>query len=1562
MKKHLKIFSLILSSAFVLAGCDDFEPNWPNDMALPDVSTLDIDTPWKDYSVPCASITLGKGENAVNLNKGETFEYSYTVEPRNATLSSLVWESDNPGVATVSNGVLTAVSGGSANITVTSGDAIARSRVKVTVPITDFEVTNKNLSLDLNGQVQIESVFTPADTTQNKLSYEVVGGVVSVSDTGLISASEATGDVTINVTNEFLNKVEVVNVSVSDQWKYVNDLVLSLNGGGSDVEVTKSGTINCEVVPADASTLAKYNKVEFKEKKANEEDPSYLNINKDTGEFTVLEKPTSNKVSVIASLYDERANNTVEKEFELNIFEVTATAISLGGDSHATIELDNDESSATKPSSYQLNYAYTLSEPSYEAPSRGHIVYSTSDNSVAKVSSTGLVELVGINPTNGNATARITVTDTNYNVSDYVDVHNTIYAKSVAISKSGEFYLDESIEISASVTPANTSDSLVWDYDNTLGHTFVEDGNKLTITCNNLDDEVVVKAHVGLAESNEITLTPKEREIDFEYGKTYIVGNRNYKTGESKPTADGLGSWSRAKYAYVMTDKTGNANALYEYKSTLTFEEGDTWKIRENVSDWRDVEGYAGEDELRHKIGYYKVTEGAFATGQMGVTNDDDKNIVVNEAGTYDIYYAFYMNESTPAEGWYEVFVEEHGMKLSSSSVHAKLGTESSIVASNWDGTLLVEDVDSAFIEVDLNATTGVITITPVATGNTSFKVKDDVKEITVSVEIKEGSSAAVTEYYIRGTAANDWSTLSADYVLRASADANNRGEILDVYLKEGSFKIAKADWSESWGYKYKNDDEEQEHVTIIGSAASKFGPDESSSDNNIKCLVAGYYNIYLTVNNYISIVSVGGDDPIIQQSPYYVRGTAVGSWDALEANKMDLDDGNKAVIHGISLTSGGEFKIASADWSQVWGYYYDDRATVIGGAAGYFEEAESDQNIKCKLSGKYDIYLTNENYISIEFAAFNITSTSGTIEAGESYVVNALHLNGTFSYDVTVGDATVTIDGAQATITSNTVGEATILFSDDSSDEPVTFTLSVVAAVAKNRQYIETKSWFNSGASNEQVFVYAYKDGSDPMEENASFPGEEASWVKDLADGKKLFYFDIPETYDSFIVTKVVDGAPTYQTVDVSIASLSGDNCIYLGDQPENTGIKVEVGHYSFALGLTSDSATITSGGSAHVTIENSIGDVSYVVTPADSATVVIENNVATISSEVVGTSTITFSDESLSSPVSFTLTVEESGVKTRQYIETKSWFNSGAANEHVYVYAFKAGSSPMVENASFPGEEATYVKDLADSKKLFYFDISETFDSFIVSKVEGETKTYQTVDITISELGGENCIYLGNQPENVETKVEIGHYDYVLGLSESSGTISSGNSTSVTIQNYLGELSYEVSPEGSATVNIVDGVATISSSTVGTTNITFSDESSSSAVVYTLTVTAPVETRTQYIETKGWFNSGASNEHVYVYAFKKGSSPMQDNATFPGEEATWVKDLSDGKKIFVFEIPTIYDTFIVSKVVDGEGKTSQTVDISITDLGTNNCIYLVSDTFVADNAAIGCYPYIPS
>ena len=84
------------------------------------------------YEAPVVDVTgITLDQDAIELNEGETATIEATVTPENATDKTVTWTSSDENVATVVNGVVTAVAGGEAVITAQVGEFTATCTVTV---------------------------------------------------------------------------------------------------------------------------------------------------------------------------------------------------------------------------------------------------------------------------------------------------------------------------------------------------------------------------------------------------------------------------------------------------------------------------------------------------------------------------------------------------------------------------------------------------------------------------------------------------------------------------------------------------------------------------------------------------------------------------------------------------------------------------------------------------------------------------------------------------------------------------------------------------------------------------------------------------------------------------------------------------------------------------------------------------------------------------------------------------------------------------------------------------------------------------------------------------------------------------------------------------------------------------------------------------------------------------------------------------------------------------------------------------------------------------------------
>ena len=98
--------------------------------------------------VPVESITIS--QSSVTLVEGQSVYLTATVYPQDATDKTVVWSSSQPGIVSVENGSITALSKGQATITASSGDFSASCDVTV-LSEADLDLEN-NVSVRLSSQ------------------------------------------------------------------------------------------------------------------------------------------------------------------------------------------------------------------------------------------------------------------------------------------------------------------------------------------------------------------------------------------------------------------------------------------------------------------------------------------------------------------------------------------------------------------------------------------------------------------------------------------------------------------------------------------------------------------------------------------------------------------------------------------------------------------------------------------------------------------------------------------------------------------------------------------------------------------------------------------------------------------------------------------------------------------------------------------------------------------------------------------------------------------------------------------------------------------------------------------------------------------------------------------------------------------------------------------------------------------------------------------------------------------------------------------------------------------
>lgn len=918
-----------------------------------------IDTPWTDYTMPATGIEFAYGEESISLQKGETHTYQYTILPRGATANSLNWFTYDENVATVNQGVVTAVGGGQTTITASSPenafDPVELS-VNVVVPLKDFSLTIPN-KLDWDGQYRFDVTYDPADTTETALKYEIVESsvenLVSVNEQGVVTTYSQNGTAKLKVTGgenivkEYtlsVNSIAVSSVSIAD--------------AGHELEVNHSLQLAATVSPSDARDLA-VSGVKYYSK-----NPEIASVNEGSGLVTALKAGN-------AVIYAE-CGGVKSADYAIEVYKVNATSVNI---TTADFTLTN---AAQGELSKQLEYTLVLDRAGHDKPSAASVLFASSNERVATVDENGLVTATG--PGTAEISVQVVQEDVAV-IEDSVNVNVNIVSTALNITGGNSFYNDSTLTLTAVLTPANVSNSDVsWSVTPknivSLSSTV---GSSVTLTPVNNDatGEVKVTATNINGASGELVVTVNERPSLFTAGHHYIVGSALYNSGESV-RVDGKSSWTTAKYAYEFSYAISDPTVYEQYKGTIKFQAGDQFKYFIGADYWVPVYEEFGENR-----GYHIEQAGennAFVKGQMRfvaeneshefvVSDAADANIEVVEAGWYDLYAKLYKNED--GSNWYSLYIEKVP-NLSVEINEIKMGLEESyqIKAHNWIGNL-VYSIKSGEDLITLSPT-GLVTGKGVA-GTAVVTVNDD-RNVPVDVTfiLKAGEHVGKTIYL------NANGMFDTDNVVAFIHSWGGTSEAADTMMNkvEGQSIIysatipldhVKLDFvrcpegstSLEWELIY-NQSKDQDIPTDGKDMFTMTGWTEEQDDSH-RTYLDGSWSVFdasqvYEIDSGSGEQGQGGEDP---HGNAYIMYGADPTWNYLT---LVENPGNPDEMMGsLNLEANTEFviKMGEDDWRHFENNKYASSAKVVEGSAS--NEEGTEHNFKASVDGIYSFYILKD-------------------------------------------------------------------------------------------------------------------------------------------------------------------------------------------------------------------------------------------------------------------------------------------------------------------------------------------------------------------------------------------------------------------------------------------------------------------------------------------------------------------------------------------------------------------------------------------------------------------------
>lgn len=184
---------------------------------------------------PVTSIALSETNIELGINQTKTL--TATILPKEGSFPAVVWSSADTKIATVSNGVITAVGAGTTTITAECGGKKATCTVKVVKPFSSvsFDATSKTLFK--NESVKLNVSYSPSDANASK---ELIWSssntkVATVDNNGVVTAlSAGTAKITAKLKG---NKSISANCTVQ-----VNSYIVTFDTkGGSSVAAVECG-------------------------------------------------------------------------------------------------------------------------------------------------------------------------------------------------------------------------------------------------------------------------------------------------------------------------------------------------------------------------------------------------------------------------------------------------------------------------------------------------------------------------------------------------------------------------------------------------------------------------------------------------------------------------------------------------------------------------------------------------------------------------------------------------------------------------------------------------------------------------------------------------------------------------------------------------------------------------------------------------------------------------------------------------------------------------------------------------------------------------------------------------------------------------------------------------------------------------------------------------------------------------------------------------------------------------------------------------------------------------
>ena len=463
-------------------------------------------------------------KNTATLTIGETTTLTATISPTNATFPTVTWTSSNPAIATVENGLVTAVSSGTVTITAKAGEFTAICTVTVNnIAVTGITLDKNTASIIEGETIKLTATVLPEEATDKTVTWASSNPAIATVENGLVTAVSS-GTVTITAKAEDFTAICTVTVKA----KIIIDKV--------SVELTEGETtILTAIVLPDNTTD---NTVTWTSSNEAIATVKY-------GTVTAVSAGTATITAKVGK-YSATCSVTVKKIIDVTGITLSRTSMLLikGGASFVLRAAVSPENATDKTVIWSTSDSWVA----------------TVDNGIVTPHSTGKATITA---KAGNYTAECIVTV----IPTYIDVTGiTINEPSVSLVEG------ETITLTATVTPEDatekdvtwsTSDSCIATVDNGVVTAISEGVAYIRAYAGNYNDRCVVKVKSATVAVSGITID--KTSISLAKGETTTL------TATVSPTnaTDKTVTWSTSD-SRVATVDNGVVRAVSIGTTTIT--------------------------------------------------------------------------------------------------------------------------------------------------------------------------------------------------------------------------------------------------------------------------------------------------------------------------------------------------------------------------------------------------------------------------------------------------------------------------------------------------------------------------------------------------------------------------------------------------------------------------------------------------------------------------------------------------------------------------------------------------------------------------------------------------------------------------------------------------------------------------------------------------------------------------------------------------------------------------------------------------------------------------------